>query len=90
MAAEAVSTPGIRESAQINNMKKYMNFIGLGVEPTGEFLHQIRRATIRAEFFTLCRRFLACHAIASAKAGALPHRLEPNGRHGRRDALTFS
>ena len=29
--------PGIRESAQINNMKKYMNFIGLGVEPTGEF-----------------------------------------------------
>ena len=37
---EAVSTPGIRESAQINNMKKYMNFIGLGVEPTGEFLHR--------------------------------------------------
>jgi hypothetical protein len=39
-------------------MKKYMNFIGLGVEPSGEFLHQIRRATSRAEFFTLCRRFL--------------------------------
>ena len=55
---EAVSTPGIRESAQINNMKKYMNFIGLGVEPTGEFLHQIRRATTRADFFTLCREFL--------------------------------
>jgi tRNA-dihydrouridine synthase len=55
---EAVSTPGIRESAQINNMKKYMNFIGLGVEPTGEFLHQIRRATTRTEFFTLCRQFL--------------------------------
>jgi tRNA-dihydrouridine synthase len=55
---EAVSTPGIRESAQINNMKKYMNFIGLGVEPTGEFLHQIRRATTRAEFFALCRTFL--------------------------------
>jgi tRNA-dihydrouridine synthase B len=55
---EAVSTPDIRESAQINNMKKYMNFIGLGVEPTGEFLHQIRRATTRTEFFTLCRKFL--------------------------------
>jgi tRNA-dihydrouridine synthase B len=27
---EAVSTPGIRESAHINNMKKYVNFIGLG------------------------------------------------------------
>jgi tRNA-dihydrouridine synthase B len=55
---QAVSTPGIRESAQINNMKKYMNFIGLGVEPTGEFLHQIRRATTRADLFGLCARFL--------------------------------
>ncbi len=55
---DAVSTPGIRESAQINAMKKYLNFIGLGVEPTGAFLHQIRRATARAEFFVLCREFL--------------------------------
>jgi tRNA-dihydrouridine synthase B len=55
---EAVSTPGIRESAQINNMKKYLNFIGLGVEPTGEFLHGVRRAISRSEFFALCRQFL--------------------------------
>jgi tRNA-dihydrouridine synthase B len=55
---DAVSTPGIRESAQINNMKKYLNFIGLGVEPTGEFLHQIRRATTRADLFAHCRKFL--------------------------------
>ena len=55
---EAVSTPGIRESAQINNLKKYMNFIGLGVEPTGEFLHSIRRTSALAEFFALCRKFL--------------------------------
>jgi hypothetical protein len=55
---EAVSTSGIRESAQINNMKKYMNFIGLGVEPTGEFLHQVRRVTTRADLFTLCHEFL--------------------------------
>ena len=55
---EAVSAPDIRESAQINNMKKYLNFIGLGVEPTGEFLHQIRRTTTRAEFFAICRDFL--------------------------------
>jgi len=54
----AVSKPGIRESAQINNMKKYMNFIGLGVEPTGEFLHRIRRSTTRAGFFALCTEFL--------------------------------
>ncbi len=55
---DAVSIPDIRESSQINSMKKYMNFIGLGVEPTGEFLHQVRRATTRSEFFTLCHRFL--------------------------------
>jgi tRNA-dihydrouridine synthase len=55
---DAVSAPGIRESAQINNMKKYLNFIGLGVEPTGEFLHQIRRATTRADLFAHCRKFL--------------------------------
>jgi len=35
-----------------------MNFIGLGVEPTGEFLHQVRRATTCAEFYSLCRSFL--------------------------------
>jgi tRNA-dihydrouridine synthase B len=55
---DAVSTPDIRESAQINAMKKYMNFIGMGVEPTGEFLHQVRRVTTRADFFALCRQFL--------------------------------
>ena len=55
---EAVSTPGIRDSAQINNMKKYLNFIGLGVEPTGQFLHQIRRCTTRAELFAIGREFL--------------------------------
>lgn len=55
---EAVSTPGIRESAQINAMKKYMNFIGLGVESSGDFLHRIRRTTARAEFFAVCAEFL--------------------------------
>jgi tRNA-dihydrouridine synthase B len=55
---DAVNTPGIRESAQINNMKKYMNFIGLGVEPTGEFLHRMRRTDTRAGLFALCAEFL--------------------------------
>jgi tRNA-dihydrouridine synthase B len=55
---EAVSVRGIRESSQVNNMKKYMNFIGLGVEPTGEFLHRVRRATTEREFFGICAEFL--------------------------------
>lgn len=55
---EAVCYPDVRESAQVQKMKKYLNFIGIGVEPSGEFLHQIRRVTTRAAFFELCERFL--------------------------------
>src|SRR3954451_6144029 len=55
---DAVSIRGIRESAQITNMKKYMNFIGLGVEPSGDFLHRIRRVPSRAELCALRAEFL--------------------------------
>ena len=55
---DAVSDRGTRESSQVNNMKKYMNFIGLGVEPSGAFLHRIRRITSEREFFTTCAEFL--------------------------------
>jgi tRNA-dihydrouridine synthase B len=54
----AVSNRGARELSQVNNMKKYMNFIGLGVEPTGEFLHRIRRVTTERDFFATCEEFL--------------------------------
>jgi hypothetical protein len=39
-------------------MKKYMNYLGLGVEPTGQFLHRIRRVSTKAEFFAACTEFL--------------------------------
>ncbi len=55
---EAVHIAGPRESAQVANMKKYMNFIGLGVEPTGDFLHRIRRLTTEFDFFFTCAEFL--------------------------------
>lgn len=55
---EAVCAPNIPESSQVQKMKKYMNFIGSGVEPTGHFLHQIRRCHSRNDFFTICREFL--------------------------------
>ncbi len=56
---DAVSIRGpVREASQVNNMKKYMNFIGLGVEPTGAFLHRIRRAMTEREFFATCEEFL--------------------------------
>lgn len=55
---EAVCSPVARESAQVQKMKKYMNYLGLGAEPTGQFLHQIRRVATRADFFRVCEDFL--------------------------------
>src|SRR5438270_759333 len=55
---DAVCPADIREEAQIQKMKKYMNYLGVGVEPAGQFLHDIRRASTRSGFFEICRRFL--------------------------------
>ena len=50
--------PETRESSQVMHMKRFMNFLGLGVDAEGKFLHEIRRATTRAEFFGICETFL--------------------------------
>jgi len=51
--------PGLRESAQVRKMKKYLNYLGLGVEPTGGFLQAMRRVRTEVELFDLCERYLA-------------------------------
>lgn len=55
---DAVCSPDVRESAQVQKMKKYMNFLGLGVDAEGQFLYHIRRVTTRADFFKVCVDFL--------------------------------
>lgn len=55
---DAVCSPDVKESAQVQKMKKYLNFIGVGVEPTGQFLHQIRRVETKVDFFRVCEEFL--------------------------------
>jgi tRNA-dihydrouridine synthase len=55
---QAACCVGAPESSQVQRMKKYMNYLGMGVEPSGQFLHQIRRVTTRADFFGVCERFL--------------------------------
>jgi len=52
---DAQVTPGARESAQVQRLKKFMNFIGEGAVPSGPFLHDIRRVTTRDDFFRVCR-----------------------------------
>jgi tRNA-dihydrouridine synthase B len=49
-------TPGVPESAQVQRMKKFTNFIGEGI---GEnFLFEIRRVTTTADFWRVCENFL--------------------------------
>ena len=55
---DAVCSPDVREVSQVQKMKKYVNFIGLGVEPTGAFLHAIRRTGTKADFFGICGEYL--------------------------------
>jgi nifR3 family TIM-barrel protein len=47
-----------REAAQVQKMKKYTNFIGVGVDAEGKFLHEIRRVATEREFFQVCEKFM--------------------------------
>ena len=55
---EAVCSPGVPEKAQVQKMKKYMNFLGEGLDDSAAFLHDIRRCATRDEFFSICSRHL--------------------------------
>ena len=55
---EAVRPAGLGEFEQIRKMKKYINFIGAGVEPSGAFLYAARRVHSVSDFFSVCREFL--------------------------------
>jgi tRNA-dihydrouridine synthase B len=35
--------PKIPETNRVNKLKKFFNFVGLSVDPDGQFLHEIRR-----------------------------------------------
>ena len=56
---EAVCDPDVREVSQVQRMKKFMNYLGEGVEPTGAFLHDIRRVATTADFFRVCEEHMA-------------------------------
>jgi tRNA-dihydrouridine synthase len=55
---DAVCSPGVAEKAQVQKMKKYMNYLGEGLEDSQVFLHDIRRCSTRLEFFAICSRHL--------------------------------
>ena len=55
---EATRSPSIPEGAHVNRMKKFLNFVGQGVDPDGSFLHDMRRTHTGRELFTVCDRHL--------------------------------
>ena len=44
-------------------MKKYLNFVGQSVDPTGAFLHDMRRASVESELFAVCDRHLLTEPV---------------------------
>lgn len=53
---DTVCTPDVPDPKQVQKIKKYANFLGEGIGP--DFLHDVRRVTTKAEFFTLCESHL--------------------------------
>jgi tRNA-dihydrouridine synthase B len=52
----------IPEPAHVNKMKKYLNFVGQGVDPEGAFLQAMRRSSTEAELFAVCDAHLAARS----------------------------
>jgi tRNA-dihydrouridine synthase len=46
--------PGLPDRNRLNRMKKFLNFVGQGVDPEGRFLHEMRRAREVPAFFAVC------------------------------------
>ena len=55
---ESSIKPETREASQVMHMKRFMNYLGLGVDAEGKFLHAIRRVKTKSEFFATCESFL--------------------------------
>ena len=69
---ESQVTPEAGECAQVQRLKKFMNFIGEGVPPAEQFLHQIRRVNTKNDFFRVCESFLDHDRPLSLEPGEAP------------------
>jgi len=68
---DAVCSPEVKEIAQVQKMKKYMNFIATRADGTDQFVHEIRRVTNKHEFFGVCERHLS--GLLHNNIVAVPH-----------------
>jgi nifR3 family TIM-barrel protein len=54
----AIFGPDCKENHSVARMKKFLNFVGQGVDPEGQFLHKMRRTRTYDELFDVCKHFL--------------------------------
>jgi tRNA-dihydrouridine synthase B len=54
----ATQVDGLPARLHVAKMKKYLNFVGQGVDPAGAFLYAMRRAETEAALFSVCDRHL--------------------------------
>ncbi len=52
------TAPTVAEQSRVSYLKKYLNFIGQGVDTAGAFLNEMRRARTEADLFGTCDRYL--------------------------------
>ena len=55
---EALSIPNSDDRKTVGRMKKFLNFVGLSVDPEGSFLYAMRRTRTTKEMFEVLERFL--------------------------------
>jgi len=55
---EEFSSVEVPEVKQVARMKKFLNFVGLGVDSQGIFLYHMRRTRTKNELFSVCSRFM--------------------------------
>jgi tRNA-dihydrouridine synthase B len=67
-------------TAQVHKLKKYVNFLGLGVSNSAGFLHDIRRSMTKDRFFEVCTEHLDHNQLMDLVPVATPLQ-EPSSCH---------
>lgn len=67
-----VSEAGVSAARVAARMKKFLNFIGTGIDAEGAFLHSVRRAESPAEIFRISEKFLLAGTLAEKEFSPEP------------------
>ena len=63
---ETTGGSALADKYHIPRMKKLLNFLGLGVDPSGEFLRRMRLSSTGTELFAVCDAFMKENGLADA------------------------